>query len=143
MFALARTAELVVVGIGEVGPKSHLLTSGMITAEEFAEVERAGAVGEMLGRFVDAQGRAGRGRDQRAGAGGAGWRRCPAARSWRSPAAATSRARSRQRCESGLITGLITDEATAREVVAIGAAEPMPPGNLHQSTATTGSAGHA
>ena len=29
----------------------------MITAEEFAEVERAGAVGEVLGRFVDADGR--------------------------------------------------------------------------------------
>ncbi len=49
VFALARAAELVVVGIGEVGPHSHLLTSGMITAEEFAEVERAGAVGELLG----------------------------------------------------------------------------------------------
>ena len=32
VFELARTAELVVVGIGEVGPHSHLLTSGMITA---------------------------------------------------------------------------------------------------------------
>ena len=58
VFALARTAELVVVGIGEVGPDSHLLTSGMITPEELGEVERAGAVGELLGRFVDAQGRA-------------------------------------------------------------------------------------
>ena len=43
VFALARTAELMVVGIGEVGADSHLLTSGMITPEEFGEVERAGA----------------------------------------------------------------------------------------------------
>lgn len=57
-FALARTAELMVVGIGEVGPTSYLLTSGMITPAELAEVERAGAVGELLGRFMDAEGRA-------------------------------------------------------------------------------------
>ena len=57
VFSLARSAELVVLGIGEVGTQSHLLTSGMITAEEHAEVASAGAVGELLGRFLDAQGR--------------------------------------------------------------------------------------
>jgi DNA-binding transcriptional regulator LsrR (DeoR family) len=142
VFALARTAELVVVGIGEVGPKSHLLTSGMITASEFAEIERAGAVGEMLGRFVDAHGRpVAAGINERA----------LAVRLEEIPArqvVAIAGGRDKPRAiaaalESRLITGLVTDEATAREVVAIGAAEPMPLGNLHQSTATTGSAGHA
>ena len=44
---------------------------------------------------------------------------------------------------SGVLTGLITDEATAREMVAIGSAELAASSTLHQSTATTGSAGHA
>jgi DNA-binding transcriptional regulator LsrR (DeoR family) len=57
VFALARAAALHVVGIGEVGPRAHLLSTGMITNEEFRELERAGAVGEVLGRFVDAAGR--------------------------------------------------------------------------------------
>ena len=45
--------------------------------------------------------------------------------------------------ESRLLTGLITDEATAREVVGASARRRAPPGTLHQPTATTGSAGHA
>ena len=141
VFALARTAELVVVGIGEVGPHSHLLTSGMITADEFGEAARAGAVGELLGRFVDGHGRpvaaaindralAVRledlpGRQVVAIAGG-----CHKARA----IAAV--------LESGLLTGLITDEATAREVAALGAMAAAPPGAFRPSTATTGRAGH-
>ena len=144
VFALARAAELVVVGIGEVGPRSHLLTSGMITAEEFAEVERAGAVGELLGRFVDARRPPGGGRRSTSGRWRCGWRRCPAGRWWRSPAAATSRARSRPCCRAGCVTGLITDEATAREVAALGAAARRRAAGFVRSTkATTGSAGHA
>ncbi len=54
---LARAAELVVVGIGEVGPTAHLRSIGMITPEEHRELERAGAVGEVLGRFLDERGR--------------------------------------------------------------------------------------
>ena len=45
--------------------------------------------------------------------------------------------------QSGLITGLITDEATAREVVAFGPATAVRPGMHDQSKAATGSAGHA
>ena len=141
VFALARRAELVVVGLGEVGPHSHLLTSGMITAEEYAEVAAAGAVGEMLGRFLDARGRPVAaaindralalpledlpGRQVVAIAGGRDKVRAIAAV-----------------LESGLLTGLITDETTARELAALGARAGSPPGALRSSTATTGRAGH-
>ena len=89
VFELARAAELVVVGIGEVGPHSHLLTSGMITAEEFAEAERAGAVGELLGRLRRRPRPPGGGRHQRPGPRG------PARGSAR-PAGGGGRRRSRQ-----------------------------------------------
>jgi DNA-binding transcriptional regulator LsrR (DeoR family) len=121
VFALARAAELVIVGIGELGPGAHLRASGMITPEEHAAIERAGAVGEVLGRFLDAAGRPVvaeineravavrledlEGRRIVAIAGGRGKARAIAAV-----------------LESGLLTGLITDEATAREVSAIGRA---------------------
>ena len=57
VFVLARSAELFLVGVGEVGPKAHMLETGMITKAEFADLKRAGAVGEILGHFVDAAGR--------------------------------------------------------------------------------------
>ena len=132
VLALARQAELVVVGIGEVGPQAHLRASGMITAAEHDELVRAGAVGEVLGRFVDAAGRpvaaeineramAVRleelaGRQIVAIAGGRG----------KAPAIAAV-------LEGGRLTGLITDEATARELVVMSQAE---------QTATSGSIEH-
>jgi DNA-binding transcriptional regulator LsrR (DeoR family) len=141
VLALARRAELIVVGLGEVGPHSHLLTSGMITTEEFAEVERAGAVGEVLGRFLDAAGRPVAaavndralalpledlpGRQMVAIAGG------------RDKVHAIAAV-----LESRLLTGLITDETTARELAALGIRAGTSPGALRPSTATTGRAGH-
>ena len=141
VFALARTAELVVLGIGEVGPHSHLYISGMITADEFAEVERAGAVGEMLGRFIGADGRAvAAGINERAVAvrlEDLSGRQVVAVAGGRDKPQAIAAA-----LRSGLITGLITDEATARDVVAFSAAA-LRPGPQVQSKAATGSAGHA
>ena len=125
VFGLARAAELHLVGIGEVGPRAHMLATGTITAEEFRELERAGAVGEVLGRFLDASGRPVdadinqravaiqlaeiKGRRVVAVAGGAMKSRAIAAV-----------------LESRVITGLITDETTAQAVVqfASGASAP-------------------
>lgn len=120
VFALARAADLHVVGIGEVGPRAHLLSTGMITPEEFRELERAGAVGEVLGRFVDAAGQPVQadineravairleeleGRQVVAVAGGTGKSRAIAAV-----------------LESRVITGLVTDEATAKAVLDVAA----------------------
>jgi DNA-binding transcriptional regulator LsrR (DeoR family) len=136
VFGLARAAELVMVGIGEVGPEAHLRTIGMITPEEHAALERAGAVGEVLGRFMDASGRPVvadineravavrleelNGRQVVAIAGGS-----------RKAGAIVAV------LESGLLTGLITDEATAREIVGFKWAESRP-----NARATSGRAGH-
>ena len=116
VFALAREADLVVVGIGELSAQAHLLVTGMITQAEFAELERAGAVGEVLGHFFDKRGRSVeadvnrralglepadlRAKEVVAIAGGRGKARAIAAV-----------------LKSGLLTGLVTDEATARRLV--------------------------
>lgn len=126
VFALARAAELLVVGIGEVGPEAHLRTIGMITPEEHAELERAGAVGEVLGRFVDARGRpVAAGINERAVA-----VRLEELRPGRQVVAIAGGRRKASAIaavlEGRLLTGLITDEATARALVAAdtGRAEP-------------------
>ena len=121
VFELARAAELVVVGIGEVGPEAHLRASGMITPEEHAELEAAGAVGEVLGRFVDAAGRpVVAGINERAVAvrlEDLVGRQIVAIAGGRAKAGAIAAV-----LAGGLLTGLVTDEATAREVAAIGRA---------------------
>lgn len=119
VFALARAAELVIVGIGDVGPGAHLRTIGMITPEEHEAVLRAGAVGEVLGRFLDARGRPVAAEvNERAIAvrlEDLAGRRIVAIAGGRGKAPAIAAV-----LESGLLAGLITDEATAREVLAIG-----------------------
>lgn len=116
VFALARTAQLHIVGIGEIGPKAHMVATGMITDGEHRELRRAGAVGEVLGRFVDSDGRPVaaeineravairleeiKGRQVVAVAGGKGKARAIMAV-----------------LESRVITGLITDETTAKAIV--------------------------
>lgn len=113
VMALADEARLVMVGIGEIGPHAHLVESGMVTEAELREAERAGAAGEVLGQFLDAEGRPVdaevnqravavpldglRGRDVIAVAGGRG----------KAPAIAAV-------LRTGIVSGLITDEGTAR-----------------------------
>lgn len=116
--ALARQASLLVMGIGEASAEAFLVVSGVIAPEEIREVRDAGAQGEMLGNFFDARGGLVRtglharnvaeplldvsaDREVVAVAGGAG------------KAAAIHAV-----LRSGLLTGLITDELTARQLVA-------------------------
>lgn len=58
VFQLAETAPLKIVGIGTAEADAQLVTSGMIEPAEIEEVSAAGGVGEMLGHFFDAEGRA-------------------------------------------------------------------------------------
>lgn len=140
VFRLARAADLVVVGIGELSARAHLRETGMITAAEFAELEQAGAVGEVLGHFfaadgssvaADINGRAmglapedlmgpdypmGKSRRRRevvAIAGGRGKARAIDAV-----------------LKSGFLTGLVTDEATARRLVERGLGQQPAAGRL-------------
>ncbi len=53
---MARSADVALVGIGQVDENAPLLLDGFITANELSEVRDAGAVGEILGWVFDAKG---------------------------------------------------------------------------------------
>ena len=115
-FDVAAEATLYLMGIGEIGQTASLSQTGMVLPEELDQASRDGAVAEMLGLFVDARGTQIRtelhdrrigiplpvpeGREVLAVAGG------PEKRT-----AITAILRGR------LITGLITDETTAQDVL--------------------------
>ena len=52
----ARRAPSAVFGMGLMGPKSVHVTSGYLDGEELKALERAGAVGDVLGRFLTIDG---------------------------------------------------------------------------------------
>ena len=116
VFDLARSATLMFAGIGEARAAGSLVASGMIRADEVAELERAGVEGEILCHFLDGEGRVVetelsersislpvedlRGRRVVAIAGGP-----------------SKTAAIRAVLRSDFLQGLITDEATARRLV--------------------------
>lgn len=53
----ARQAQVLVFSLGEAGADSALLHSGNVTQAEMAALTQAGAVGDVLGRFIDRHGR--------------------------------------------------------------------------------------
>ena len=57
IFDMSRAAPLKVVGIGTADETAQLVASGMIEPAEIAEINAAGGVGEMLGNFFNARGR--------------------------------------------------------------------------------------
>ncbi len=113
--ALARQASLHLVGIGEVDNAGFITSAGMVSGSEIEDVARAGALGEVLGSFFDDDGR-----------------RVPTDLSDRALAPDIEQLRGREMVaiaggrnkmkairavlRSGLLTGLITDEATARQL---------------------------
>lgn len=56
VFQLAETAPLKIVGIGTVEAETQLVTSGMIEPSEIEAISWAGGVGEMLGHFFNRDG---------------------------------------------------------------------------------------
>lgn len=57
IFDMSLAAPLKVVGIGTADGSAQLVASGMIEPDEIAEINAVGGVGEMLGNFFDAHGR--------------------------------------------------------------------------------------
>lgn len=57
VFALAKKASLLVIGVGTVLREASLVATGMIERSEIDQVKRAGGCGEILGHFFDAKGR--------------------------------------------------------------------------------------
>jgi DNA-binding transcriptional regulator LsrR (DeoR family) len=56
VFEMAQGASLKVVGVGTVKPDTQLVTSGMIEPAEIEAIVRQGGVGELLGHFFDRDG---------------------------------------------------------------------------------------
>ena len=117
IFDMSRSAPLKMVGIGTADESAQLVASGMIEPEEIAEITRAGGVGEMLGHFFDSRGRVletaltarrlavdlDSAAPSRIFAIAGGIAKAPAIRAV---------------LESGRLKGLITDEPTARALLA-------------------------
>lgn len=116
VFALANGAGLKLTGIGSVDADAQLVSSGMIEPKEIAAIRASGGVGELLGHFFDPQGRVlqtaltGRTLAVDVGAEGdqvvalaGGANKVPAIRAV---------------LMSGFLKGLLTDEATARALLA-------------------------
>ncbi|MFO1207765.1 MAG: sugar-binding domain-containing protein [Amaricoccus sp.] len=117
--ALARDCDLMLVGIGTADPDTILVDSGMIDAGEVAAIRKLGGVGEVLGHYFDAAGRPVendvtariltlpmerlKGRRMVAFAGG----------TMKVPAIMAA-------LESGILTGIVIDEQTARTIVETG-----------------------
>jgi DNA-binding transcriptional regulator LsrR (DeoR family) len=116
VFDLAREASLSIIGIGEVADNAYLRMTRMVAEKDTRELEAAGAAGEVLGQFLDRDGKPVdvglnhrslglkledlRGREVVVVAGGR-----------RKVAAIEAVLR------TGVITGLIVDEATAKGLV--------------------------
>ncbi len=114
---LVAKADVAFVGIGELGPRAPLLVDGFITADELAGFEEKGAAGEICGWVFDADGRLIDDEVSRRNAGAP----LPSARRTRVVAIAMGerkRPAIRAALRGGLLSGLITDEATAAAVLA-------------------------
>lgn len=55
--ALCAQADLTLVGIGQLGARGPIVVDGFMTAETFAELDRAGAAGEIISWVYDREGR--------------------------------------------------------------------------------------
>jgi len=53
---LAHASDVCLVGIGQCSEQSFLKQAGLINEQEFTALQQAGAVGDLIGRFFDAQG---------------------------------------------------------------------------------------
>lgn len=118
VLAMAREAELYIAGIGEVDRKSFIATAGMVDEEDVDEVMKTGACAELLGHFFSEEGE----HLPNSVSGRALAPRFAELKRHRIVALAggTSKTRAiRAILAHGLLFGLITDEATARRLVAL------------------------
>jgi DNA-binding transcriptional regulator LsrR (DeoR family) len=55
--ALAARADITFIGIGDLGPEAPLYVDGFISKDELKALQKAGAIGEIVGWAFDAQGK--------------------------------------------------------------------------------------
>jgi len=115
--ALAAQANVTFVGIGDLGLDAPLVMDGFISANELKQLQRAGAIGEIVGWAFDAQGKfiEGLTNDRVASA------PLPSRESSTVVAIAVGEKKMpgiRAALSRRLVNGLITDEATAEAILA-------------------------
>jgi DNA-binding transcriptional regulator LsrR (DeoR family) len=112
---LAVQANATFVGVGQLGDDAPVYKDGFVTRSELRELQNAGAIGELVGAFYDAQGRfVTTQTTERFGS-------FKIARDGDSPKIAIAAGASklpaiRGALAGGLINGLVTDEDTARSL---------------------------
>jgi DNA-binding transcriptional regulator LsrR (DeoR family) len=117
VFALARMADVTFVGVGQMGNDAPLLKDGFVTTAQLSEMQAAGATGEVAGWVFDSDGRyVDVGTNDRVG----GVRVEPgrSAPTIGIAAGATKVAAIRAALTGRIINGLVTDEPTARALLA-------------------------
>lgn len=117
VFDLANNADLKFVGIGNVEPDAQLVSSGMVEPGEITDIAAAGGIGEILGHFFDADGRI----IETALSSRMLSASFPNTRSERLVALAGGQSKVeaiRAILTSGRLSGLITDERTAKALLA-------------------------
>ncbi|MDB6176360.1 sugar-binding transcriptional regulator [Paracoccus sp. Z330] len=116
IFDLSNGATLKFAGMGPADSTAQLVSSGMIEPDEIAEINAAGGVGEILGNFFDAEGRVLEtglsSRTLSVDLDGPATSRIIAIAGGREKVAAI-----RAVLRSGRLSGLITDEASARAIL--------------------------
>lgn len=55
--ALAASADVTFVGIGDLGPNAPIFVDGFVTADDLKALQKAGAIGEIVGWAFDREGR--------------------------------------------------------------------------------------
>jgi DNA-binding transcriptional regulator LsrR (DeoR family) len=116
VFNLANSADLLFVGIGTVEREASLVATGMIEMSEIEEIKRGGGVGEFLGHFFDSKGQP----IETALSNRTFTLSRDSLRDRRIVAVAGGKFKSRAIravLESGFLSGLITDERSARELM--------------------------
>lgn len=115
---LARAADFVFVGVGQMSDDAPLLADGFVTQQELAQMQAAGAVGEVAGWVYDSQGQyLDVGTNMRTGG-------VRLAQNLPRPAIGIAAGASKVRAieaalKSRIINGIVTDDATARALLAL------------------------
>ncbi|MDX8464650.1 sugar-binding domain-containing protein [Mesorhizobium sp. VK23B] len=122
-YDLAKTCDLMLIGVGTTGTEAELVITGMVEPAEMAAIASSGGVGEMLGHFFDDEGQAVANELTRRIVtqtyNNLRNRRIVAVAGGRMKVAAI-----RAVLASRLLSGLITDERTARSIMETGREQP-------------------
>lgn len=117
LLARARRSDAFVIGIGSIGDDGHLVRMGLISKAEQAALRDVGAVGDLMGRFLDIGGASVPASlsDQ---AVGLGFEEVRGARVLALSGGVSKTAATLSALETGVITDLVVDEALAASLAA-------------------------